>query len=128
MSDEGLIAAKVINGQPITAAERERLTPGLLVSLAIGRHLTLTPAERDRISEGPLSTLAISGIITLTRAERDRLSPGVLASLAISRCAKLDADELNRFEPAVRMIVQHAIADFRPSRIRVNTLISGRLR
>jgi hypothetical protein len=49
MDNPLLIANKAIYGQLLTNDERRKLTPELLVNLAIGGQLSLTRSERDRV-------------------------------------------------------------------------------
>lgn len=77
MSNEGLIALKVINGHGMTADERASLSPPTLAQLAIGKHVALTRAERDRMEDGLLASLVIGGNAVLDRGEIERFDTGL---------------------------------------------------
>jgi beta-lactamase class A len=85
MRNPALIAIKAVNGEKLTAQERQDLTPALLAQLAAG------------------------DILSLTRQERDRLSPALLGQLAIGRSVELEADELKRLPEGLRFIVEEAL-------------------
>jgi hypothetical protein len=104
MTDAGLIAIKAIGGGTLTSAERDRLTPSLLATLANGGHLALTREERARLSPELLGDLAIGGVIKLTREERNRFPAELLVQLAIGKAVELEADEFKRLPPHLRQL------------------------
>ena len=110
------IAKKVLSGKTISKAERSRLTPQLLATLALEGHLQLTMPERFRLPKSTLAQLAFSRAVPLSRRERDRFSPEVLAQLAMEGHVKLDANEYERVPYSYRMLFPERFATKRPTK------------